>query len=739
MSLLVGIEAAQRLDDHQGRAALYGPLFTCQLERAFDASGTARCWAFEVAGDRAVGLFTVHIGNSLEFTGRLVVFDLASGAPLWTLEHPDPLLRLDLHPSGKVAVLGTQGGEVLGVDLEGQRELFRSRVGAEGVPVHAVEFAEDARTLVALTAEHLVRLAFPSGETLRTLPTPSEALAHVAHAPGDDHLLVAPRAMQGVVAESASAWILRRDPAAWRELPGEHAVRWAEWAPDHERVVIGDAAGGARVLGLDGELLAELTASDALNVVRFSPDGTRLALGTEAGEVLVHDLGRGAEVARFRQDRAVVRLAWSPTGDRVASAGLDATMRVYALDRPRQLALGRGEMRPVGLSWDEAGERVLTWNLGARVYAWCAGPMPYAYRLDDTRDVQAAGFDADGAWTLASGTLRRFELEREGDHHRLVRTHRVLHTGAEQVAVGDGRAVWVADGALQVSGPDGVQQRGDAMAGVLEVSLAPGGAAAAVLTPEGLHLVDALDGRVRWTRGGRYDRVVFSPDGLRLFACAVEGPAELLGAADGALVRQLDLCARDLVFGPGGELAIVERGEQERLGRLHVVAEDGSTTAGPVDFRHRRIAWSPRGDVLLGGGPGPELALYRREGARLEVERPRIRPEGNVTSIALHPSGNWFAAATEARRAGHTPPEVLVWEVGKDDAPLFTSFPLHAGTVTVVRFGPQADDPRVLSAGVDGAFVWPLDPLPAAPARIRRDIDHHAWARERLLAIGTKE
>ena len=269
--------------------------------------------------------------------------------------------------------------------------------------------------------------------------------------------------------------------------------------------------------------------------------------------------------------------------------------------------------------------------------------------------------------------------------------------------------------------------------------MGPRGEVALVRTDDALHLVDADDGRTRWTADGRFDRVVFSPDGKRLAVCDVEADAALLRVADGEPALGLGMPARDVAFGPSGTLAVVERRGLERDGVLHLVDAGGLYAGDSVAFPHTRVVWSPRGDVLLGWGPGPQLALYRRDGRQLTLERPRIRPRLTLSSVAFHPSGRWFAASTVAGRTGHVPAEVLVWEVGENEVPLFSAFPLHEGTAAVVRFGPDADDPRVLSAGVDGAFVWPLDPLPAARARAPRDLDGDEWTRERLLATGEEE
>ena len=68
--------------------------------------------------------------------------------------------------------------------------------------------------------------------------------------------------------------------------------------------------------------------------------------------------------------------------------------------------------------------------------------------------------------------------------------------------------------------------------------------------------------------------------------------------------------------------------------------------------------------------------------------------------------------------------------------PLHANFLLHQYSVRRVAFGPDLDDPRVLSAGDDGALVWPLDPLPAALARMPRDLDFLERRQEWFLATG---
>ena len=59
----------------------------------------------------------------------------------------------------------------------------------------------------------------------------------------------------------------------------------------------------------------------------------------------------------------------------------------------------------------------------------------------------------------------------------------------------------------------------------------------------------------------------------------------------------------------------------------------------------------------------------------------------------------------------------------------------YAGTVLHASFSPLPGDLRVIAACADGtASVWPVDPLPAARARLPRGLEPWELDRERKLA-----
>ncbi|MDA1266534.1 MAG: serine/threonine-protein kinase, partial [Planctomycetota bacterium] len=721
-SLVLGIEATRLLQDHQGRSVLYPPLFSCQLKHAWDAPSASRCYDLRMTADRrAVGLFSERVGDTFDFLGRLVVWDLATREEVLRVDHPVMLTCLDLHPSGKVAVVGSQAGELVAIELATGKELWRLDLADQGL--RCVAFTADAREVLALTRGDLVRVAFPRGEVAGSQPLPAEGLAWAEPSPDGASVLVSPRGLRGVrdALAPASAWLLAQDEDAG-ELAGNGApLRWAEWSADGERIVLADSEGGWFLFDPTGERQVEGQLETGLHAARFSPDGSRLALACESGEVVVRYLEYSAEPLRFQHDGPAIRLAWSPDGKRLASTSHDLTTRVFAMDPQREVALGRGEMKALDLVWAPDGETVFTWTLGFRVYEWGAGPMPYAYRLE-AGSVVDAGFSPGGAWTLAKGVVRWHGLERDGAWHRLSGTSTAVHTGTDLVAVEGMSVMWVDpdDHCVRLQRQGGAVSRGGRV-GAVRALFVREGEGGLVLQATGLTRIGP-DGAQLWHVDGDWNTAAWSPDGGLIAASSdVEGSSWLLDTVDGKRVANLGYSASYFAWSPDGR-RVGLRHASVPAPQLFLADRAGRVDAGRV-FWPTRLTWSPGSDAFVASDVrGGHFAFARVAGNELTFVAPEIPPGTAVEAVDFHPSGRWFAVATRAGSGQEFEGRVLVWST-EGDVPLHANFLLHQNSVRRVRFGPDLDDPRVLSAGDDGALVWPLDPLPAALARMPRDLD----------------
>ncbi len=775
VALALGIRGAELLPDHQGRSALYAPLFSCRLERIFDAADAYWCFDLEVTGDgRAVGVFRLA-GEEEPFDGGLGVWEVASGRELLLQRFPgDPLRALALHPSGRVALVGTQSGRVIALELENRRVLFDRELGAAGEdPVLWLEFSPDARSFVAQLAQSTSRWSFPDPRPLNRYAAPAGEASMARFSPDGRHLLTSPRHLAGPdVGRSTVArlWNARGGDLV-AELTG-HAgpLRWAEWKRDGSAVVTAADDGTARLWDLDGNPLgAPLEHGPGQRVLcaRFSPDGTRLLTTTESalsgeelpsgGGAILWDLSSREGRPVEGHEGPVVHAVWSADGERVATTSHDRSVRLWRAADGAPLGVGKSQLRPLGSVWSADGESILTWSWGYRVYVWKVGAMPYAYPLRDSGALRSARFvgAGDRAQTLSEdGRLSLWRTPREhgrseGDAGTPLmeidlsadRPALACFAGEEARAVaidGEGRLrQWDLESGQEARAPSAPVEA------PRELLLDDTGRSALVLRGEGAPLLFALSDPAQpreLTSCATATHAAFAPATGILALAPVAGGVELLdpdgGEGPGAIPLPEGPIA-DLGWSPDGSLLAVLMRRDARLFLLEVPG--GARRIDGATFEHGRVCWSPAGDALLGWDErlGGRLALYRIVDGGLESVQPEVRPLGGVSAVAFHPSGRWFAASTLAGTGRSAPGSVYVWSAA--DGELFVRFPLHRGSVDALALGVDAADLRVLSAGEGGALVWPLDPLPAARARKPRELDPHEERRETFLATGRQE
>lgn len=370
-----------------------------------------------------------------------------------------------------------------------------------------------ALLLAALPACSLLELlpepTTPATDPITVGPVPAAPAAGPAPAfgavhrpdqdlPGAVGLVVgAPDGSHGVVAGPGTARSLGPDGAvraerSTGELLAATAGPGGMWAiAEADQVTLLDGAGAATHR-------LPITAVD----LAWSPDGRTLAVATE-DDIRLADVATGAKIATYQPEYGGGNLWWHPAGHTLFSS--DA-FRVYAWDVTQGAERGRftnGLIEDLAVSPD--GADIWTWNGSDRPTRWDATTLEERGRLE-------TGSALD---MVHGGAMHR------GGTHLLVDTRMVPVTGGPGWRVG-AAAAWE------------------------DADLAPDHRGLWLGTTAGLERwVFLAEGAIRpvgprqtwaggYTRGGRLDQLVFTPDGAGLIAVGRDGSTTAWDVATGA-------------------------------------------------------------------------------------------------------------------------------------------------------------------------------------------------------------
>jgi WD40 repeat protein len=231
----------------------------------------------------------------------------------------DYVAAVDISKDGRVCVIGAGNGDLLGLEVETGRELFRKR-GHDG-GVLGVSLAPDGAHFVSGGQEPNAKLWRTTGELVRELPGGG---------------------------------------AQWVEHVG--------WSPRGGRIAT--AAGRkVRVWTAEGEPVVETEPMPStVSNLAWRTDGTALAV-TCYGGVYVWPFVEGARPRHFEWKGSLISLAWSPDAKVIACGSQDCSVHFWRLATGLDSQMSGYPFKPKSLAWDHESKLLAT-SGDATVTVW---------------------------------------------------------------------------------------------------------------------------------------------------------------------------------------------------------------------------------------------------------------------------------------------------------------------------------------------------------------------------------
>jgi RNA polymerase sigma factor (sigma-70 family) len=671
-----------------GAASARGAVPAALAQATLRAVGQHVAWATLVGGSSAPAVTLAHevlrAMTTYKLKGLLVLLLLialaAGGAALFArpgaapavlppLPQPDqptpetgaPAPALDRHgdalPPGAVARLGTvrlrHGGDVL-----------------------ALAFSRDGQALASVGDDRTLRLwQVPGGQECGRVSGQQNYVNAAAFSRDGKLLATVDAAGSLSLYEFRPAGGERRraevGPRRLQFKPEAGTVRFLAFLPDGSLV---SGAVDGRVYLWDATTGKELRrfgnpADDKVHSFALSPDGKKLAVGCRDSDAVLWDVSAGEKLCALPGHAKVHSFAFSPDGRTLATGDESNTIRLWDLETRQVTARLVGVKAP-----HQPG------GMGDAIHALTFAP--------DGKTLVSAGDYGDGTvrvWDVRAGTERRQLKGQHGDGGLLA-----LSSDGRTLAVAGANhtvRLWDVTTGKELDGDLGSQ------GSVRAVAVAPDGARVAAAGSDGvIRLWDRATGReIRSFRAHRQrvSALAFLPDGKRLVSSGEYDAARLWEVATGKELRSF-AGAEDNTRGvthvccpaDADKLALTTY-----LPSVHLVDVESSQVKHSLKGRLcSRVAFSPDGKLLAGGGDDPLLSVWD---AATGEEKWSAKPGGPVVAVAFAPDGRAVAAGVYGKG-------VVLWDAatGREVRHL----PFGNGAVRAVAISP---DSRLLAAGGD--------------------------------------
>jgi WD40 repeat protein len=597
--------------------------------------------------------------TALALNSRVHVWDAATGAPLFALEHKGEVKTSEFAPDDRTLLTASDDHTSVLWDAVSGKPLRTFRHPAA---VACAMYSADAKLVITAAQDNEVRLwRLDSGDLSTGFAARGKSDIRACALSPDGAQLVIGRANSTAQIWELTTGRLVHELAAGPSNTSGTGVKSIRFFDDGARVMtatdrdvmIWSVATGSieRVLPVEGEI----------QHAEPSPDGRAIASASSSGVATVWNARTGTrELVLAGHASGVQTVAFSPDGRYIVTASQDTTVWLWDRATGHVAARWRGHRDAVqGAVFDPRSERVATasddgtaivWDVRAREHTiWLATPG---------RAVSAALFSPDGKRVVTSdddSVVRVYDAESgrllgalRGHQQGWVHFAAFSPNGKQIASGGDDHTVliWDADtgvllATLSVSGP------------VSQVAWSPDGELLAASVEDGsLYCWDRPSGRQRFVRrplrNRRMRSVAFDRQGKRIVTSGDDrvirlwdrDGVELPGVPD--LESSLHLSAE--FDDSGNRLLIAYAKQTARIVRLDRFALPSVRLDGHVGFIGY-ATWSPDGTMALTSSMDGTARLWDAEtGAMLAT----YRHVSNVSVATFSPDGSRIVVADYA-------------------------------------------------------------------------------------------
>jgi WD40 repeat protein/predicted ATPase/transcriptional regulator with XRE-family HTH domain len=380
--------------------------------KLWEVASGALIWSVKHVS-QAYGVDFSPDGRFLTSTGydaAVYLWDMQTNTPLHTLIHPEVVTSVIWSPDGRFVVTGDLKGCIRWWAINGSEPVTCTLMLIDHTNcVEGLAFSPDGAILASASWDNTVKLwNVADASVWQTLTAHTDRVTRVAWSP-DGHTLVTAGRDQAI-------WLWDREQVNYRvALYGHSAgVQGLTVTPDSERVLTVSEDGTLRVWNVsDGQSLRLLQGYAAsLNDVDWSPDSTQLVSGGSDTLITIYNVN-GATEPRILHGHLgiIIGASWSPNGRWIASSEWNNAVRLWDTTSGECIRIlnypDEGDYFD-RLAWSPNGQRLAVgtyrhgiqlFDMHARHQAWLSSQIPnwirhVAWHPDGIR---LAGGGADGA------------------------------------------------------------------------------------------------------------------------------------------------------------------------------------------------------------------------------------------------------------------------------------------------------------------------------------------------------